>query len=226
MIDMDNKHIIIAGCGRVGRELARSIFKRGYTVTVVDPAPHAFDRLGYDFEGRTLQGDIFDQDVLKRTGIKDAFAFAAVTNSDSVNIVTARIARDIYHLPHVIARIYNPRCMPIYEKLGLQTVSSSSWGAQRIEQLILHPGLHSVYSAGNGEVQIYEIIISDEWHGHKLSELVPPKEAVTVAIARGGRASLPAPDTILQVHDVIQISATDEGAALLQQRRNLSKEEG
>ena len=164
--------------------------------------------------------------MLKRTGVKDAFAFAAVTNSDSVNIVTARIARDIYHLPHVIARIYNPRCMPIYEKLGLQTVSSSSWGAQRIEQLILHPGLHSVYSAGNGEVQIYEIIISDEWHGHKLSELVPPKEAITVAIARGGRASLPAPDTILQVHDVLQISATDEGAALLQQRRNLSKEEG
>lgn len=225
MIDMDKKHIIIAGCGRVGRELAKSIFTMGYAVTVVDSDSRTFDRLGYDFEGRTVQGDIFDQDVLKRTGIKDAFAFAAVTNSDSVNIVATRIARDVYHVPHAIARIYNPRSTPIYEKLGLQTVSSSSWGAQRIAQLIFHPGIHSVYSAGNGEVQIYEIIINDEWHGHKLAELVPSKEAITVAIGRGGRASLPTPDTILQVHDILQISATDEGAALLQRRLRLTEEE-
>lgn len=225
MIDMDKKHIIIAGCGRVGRELAKSIFQRGYSVTIVDSEPRAFDHLGHDLKVRTVQGDIFDQEVLKRTGVEDTYAFAAVTNSDSVNIVASRLARDIYNVPHVIARVYDPRYIQIYERLGLQTVASSTWGAQRIMQLILHPGLQSVYSAGNGEVQIYEIIISDEWHGHKLSELIPPKEAVTVALSRGGRASLPAADTILNARDILQISATAEGAALLQQFLHLSEEE-
>lgn len=222
---MFKKNIIIAGCGRVGRELAKSIFQRGYSVTIVDQNPRAFDHLGYDLQVRTVQGDVFEQDVLRRTGVKDTYAFAAVTNSDSVNIVASRIARDIYHVPHVVARVYDPRYIPIYERLGLQTVASSTWGAQRIMQLILHPGLQSVYSAGNGEVQLYEIIISDEWHGRKLSELVPPKEAVTVTIARAGHASLPAADTILQAHDIVQISATAEGAALLHQRLHPTEKE-
>ena len=225
MGNISRRQIVIVGCGRVGIELAKSIFRRGYSVTIVDSNPRAFDRLGSDFQRRTVQGDIFDQDVLKRTGIKDAYAFAAVTNSDSVNIIAAQVARDIYHVRHVIARIYNPRCGPIYEKLGLQTVSSSAWGAQRIMQLILHPGLQSVYSAGNGEVQLYEIAIDDKWHGHKLSELVPPKEAIAVAITRGGRALLPAPDHILEAYDILQISATVEGAVLLRQRLHLTEEE-
>lgn len=225
MKDLSNKSIIIAGCGRVGRELAKSILKSGYAVTIVDSNPRAFDHIGHDLNVRTVQGDIFEQDVLRRTGIKDTYAFAAVTNSDSVNIIASKIARDIYHVPHVIARIYSPRYIPIYERMGLQTVASSTWGAQRIMQLILHPGLQSVYSAGNGEVQIYEIIISNEWHGHKLSELVPPKEVIAVTLSRGGRATLPEQDTILQVHDILQISATADGAALLQQSLHLMEKE-
>jgi trk system potassium uptake protein TrkA len=128
------------------------------------------------------------------------------------------VARDIYHLGHVVARVYNPRRTPIYEKLGLQTIASSSWGAQRIEQLILHPGLQSVYSAGNGEVQIYEVSIPHEWEGRTVGDLVPAENALPVAIARGGRACLPDRTTILQAHDIVQVSATSEGAAVLRQR--------
>src|SRR5574341_883313 len=140
------QQIIVVGCGRVGRELALSVFRKGHSVAVVDVNPSAFDRLGSEFRGRTGQGDGFAEDVLKRAGIETADAVAAVTTSDSVNIVVARVARDLYHIPHGVARVYNPRRAPIYEKLGLQTIASSSWGAQRIEQLILHPGLQSVYS--------------------------------------------------------------------------------
>jgi len=212
------QQIIIVGCGRVGMELALSVWQKNHIVTVVDSNPRAFDRLGSEFRGRMVQGEAFDQEVLKRAGIETADAFAAVTASDSANIVAARVARDIYHVHHVVARVYNPLRTPVYEKLGLQTIISSSWGAQRIEQLILHPDLQSISSAGNGEVQIYEISVPKEWEGRKISDLVPPAAAIPVALARGGRASLPTPETTLQAHDLLQVSATTEGAALLRQR--------
>ncbi|MGH2522096.1 MAG: potassium channel family protein [Anaerolineales bacterium] len=218
MAHITQQPIIIVGCGRVGAELAASVARQNHAVTVIDTNPRAFDRLGPEFRGRTVEGDSLDQDVLKRAGIETAHGLAAVTTSDSVNIVVARVARDMYKVEHVIARVYNPHRTPIYEKLGLQTIASSSWGAQRIEQLLLHPGLQSVYSAGNGEVQLYEISVPEDWAGRKLSELVPREGAVPVALARGGRGSLPSGQTVLQAHDIIQVSATVEGAALLRAR--------
>lgn len=212
------QQIIIVGCGRVGVELAISLWEKNHTVTVVDSNPRAFDRLGSEFRGRTVQGEAFDQEVLKRASIETADAFAAVTASDSANIVAARVARDIYHVHHVVARVYNPRRTPVYEKLGLQTIISSSWGAQRIEQLILHPDLQSIASAGNGEVQTYEISVPAEWEGQKIRDLVPPQAAIPVALARGGRGSLPTPETILKAQDILQISATAEGMDALRSR--------
>ena len=220
----NQQNIVIVGCGRVGTELALSVFRKGHSVAVVDVNPRAFDRLGPDFRGRTVQGEGFNEDALKRAGIETADALAAVTSSDSVNIVVARVARDIYHVPHIVARVYNPRRAPIYEKLGLQTIASSSWGAQRIEQLILHPGLLSVYSAGNGEVQIYEISVPHEWEGRTVGDLVPAECALPVAIAHGGRACLPDRATVLQAHDILQVSATAEGAAVIRQRLHGSGE--
>jgi len=212
------QQIIIVGCGRVGVELALSLWQKNHTVTVVDSNPRAFDRLGPEFRGRTVQGEAFDQDVLKRAGIETADAFAAVTASDSANIVAARVARDIYHVHHVVARVYNPRRTPVYEKLGLQTIISSSWGAQRVEQLILHPDLQSIATAGNGEVQIYEISVPHTWDGRKINELIPSETVVPVALARGGRGSLPTRETVLQAQDLLQVSATAEGIAALRRQ--------
>ncbi len=216
----DHQHkdpIIIVGCGRVGIELAQSVASQGYPVAVMDSNPKAFDRLGPSFRGRMVQGDALDQDALKRAGIENAHGLAAVTASDSSNIVTARIARDIYHVDHVVARVYDPVRGPIYERLGLQTIASSSWGAKRIEQLLLHPGLQSVITAGNGEVQIFEIAVPEAWNGRRLGDVLPAGEALPVALARGGRGQLPALDTTLQTQDFLHVSATATGAASLRQ---------
>ncbi|MEP7356998.1 MAG: TrkA family potassium uptake protein [Anaerolineales bacterium] len=222
MTQNKREHIIIVGCGRVGMELALSVHRQGYSVAVMDANQKAFDRLGLDFAGRTVQGDALDRDSLKRAGIENAHGLAAVTSSDSANIITARVAGDVYMIHHVVARVYDPARGPIYEMLGLQTVASSSWGAQRMEQLLLHPGLQSVYSAGNGEVQIFEVIVPAAWNGKTLDELVPAGTAVAAAITRGGRGLLPAPGFVLQGDDVLQVSATAEGAASLRQRISVS----
>jgi len=213
------QNIVIVGCGRVGAELALSIYRQGHNVAIVDSNPQAFDRLGANFLGRTVQGEAIDRDVLKRADIEHADAFAAVTTSDSVNIVAARVAKDIFNVAHVVARVYNPRRAPIYEKLGIQTITSSSWGAKRMEQLMLHSGLQSVYTAGHGEVQIYEISVPHEWEGRTIGDLLSEEAHLrVVALARGGRGALPERATVLQAHDILQVSATDEGAALLRRR--------
>jgi trk system potassium uptake protein TrkA len=218
MAQSKNEQIIIVGCGRVGVELAQSVYRQGHNVAVMDYNARAFDRLGPEFRGRTVLGDALDYDALKRAGIETAHGLAAVTASDSANIVTGRIARDIFKVEHVVARVYDPVRAPIYEMLGLQTVASTSWGAQRIEQLLLHPGLQNLYVAGNGEVQIYEITVPDSWKDRRLSDLVPAGSALPAAVSRGGHALLPAGDFLLQPGDVLLVSATTEGASVLRGR--------
>jgi trk system potassium uptake protein TrkA len=209
--------IIIVGCGRVGVELALALHQN-HQVSVIDRNAASFDRLGLHFAGRTVQGHAMDRTALERAGIETANAVAAVTSSDNVNAIVARIAQDLYHVARVVARIYNPRRAPIYEKLDLQTVSSSTWGAHRIEQLLVHPGMQSVSSAGNGEVQVYEMTVPSEWNGCKVSDLVPMEHAIPVAIARNGKGILPRAEIILEPQDILQVSSTPEGVKILRER--------
>jgi trk system potassium uptake protein len=210
-------NIIIVGCGRVGVELTLSLHQN-HTVSVIDRDSNSFDRLGLHFSGRAVQGDAMDRTVLERSGIETADALAAVTSSDNVNAIVARVAREIYHVNRVVARIYNPRRAPIYEKLNLQTVSSSSWGAQRIGQLLIHPGMQSVSSAGNGEVQVYELTVPLEWNGRRVSDLVPMEHAIPVAMARNGKGILPRAEMVLELQDILQVSSTAEGVKILRER--------
>jgi trk system potassium uptake protein len=210
-------NIIIVGCGRVGAELALALHQN-HVVSIIDRNSRSFDRLGLHFSGRTIQGHGMDRTVLERAGIQETDALAAVTASDNVNAIVARVARDMYHVHRVVARVYNPRRAPIYEKLNLQTVSSSSWGARRIEQLLVHPGMQSISSAGNGEVQVYEMTIPSEWSGHLVSELVPMEHSLPVALTRNGKGILPHSETRLEPQDILQVSSTAEGVRILRER--------
>lgn len=217
MTSSTDQHIIIVGCGRVGAELALALCAKRHRVTVLDANQDSFDRLGSEFTGRTVQGDGMDQTALKRAGIGEAHALAATTSSDSINIVVARMAQEIFKLEHVVARVYNPRRAPIYEKLGIRTIASSSWAAQRIEDILLHPGMRSVHSAGSGEVQVYEICVPAHWVGHKVGEMLPP-DVLPVALERNGQGVLPAADMVIQDNDVILISARDKATIALRER--------
>lgn len=210
-------NIVIVGCGRVGVELALALHQK-HAISVIDREPRSFDRLGMHFNGRTIQGDGLDRTALERAGIEQAGALAAVTSSDNVNTITARIARDIFHVRRVVARLYSPRRATIYERFNLPTVSSSSWGAQRIEQLLVHPGMQSLSTAGSGEVQIYELTIPEEWEGRKISELVPMEYAIPVALERNGKGILPRGDLSLARHDILQVSSISEGVSILRER--------
>lgn len=199
--------ILVIGCGRVGAELAMALFRRGVNVTVVDPQPKAFERLDPDFKGRTVAGSGYDRDVLRRAGIESATGVAAVTSSDNTNFIAARVARDVFHVPHVVARVYNPHHALMYERMGLQTVASSSWGAQRIEHLLTHPGLVSLSTVGNGEVTIVEVRVPQAWAGRTIRDVTLAQQAEPVALVRGGVASIPASESTLAADDLLVFSA-------------------
>ena len=157
-------NFIVLGCGRVGAELCYRLFKSGHQVVVVDSNREAFNRLHADFRGRTLEGEGLAESVLERAGIREADGLAAVTNSDTLNAVASHIARAFYSVPNVVARNYDPNLRSIIEAFGLQTVGSTYWGAQRVEELLMNPLQKVVYSAGNGEVEVYEVLIPEEWN--------------------------------------------------------------
>jgi len=211
-------NIIVVGCGRVGSELAYRLFRRGHQVTVVDGTAASFHSLPGDFRGRMVEGDVLNQDVLRRAGIKQADALAAVTNNDSLNAVVAHMARTVYGMTNIVVRNYDPRRRPLHETFGLQVISSTSWGAQRMEELLYQREIHSVFSAGNGEVEVYELAIPRAWQGRALRELLPAEGCVAVALARAGRASLPNGETRLEACDVLNVSGTLEGIEALRKR--------
>jgi len=216
--------VIVVGCGRVGAALAYQLYKKGHQVTVIDQGDTAFDNLPPDFHGRTVEGEVLAQEVLRRAGIEQADSLTAVTNSDSVNAVIAHVARTVYHVPNVVARNYEPRWRPLQEAFGLQVVSSASWGVQRIETLLCSPSMRTVFAAGNAEVEIYELVIPEAWQGRSLQELLPQGQCLAVALTRAGRAMLPSFDLRLEPGDVVYLSATPEGIESIRRQLDLCEE--
>ena len=212
-------NFIVLGCGRVGAELCYRLFKSGHQVVVVDSNKQAFNRLHPDFRGRTLEGEGLAESVLERAGIREADGLATVTNSDTLNAVAAHIARSFYDVPNVVARNYDPNLRSIIEAFGLQTVGSTYWGAQRVEELLMNPLQKVVYSAGNGEVEVYEVLIPEEWNNRTLGELLNQIKGVyPVALSRAGRSFLPEADTMLHEGDLLNVSSTFEGMGALTSR--------
>lgn len=124
--------IVILGCGRVGANLASMMGKAGYTVSIIDQSSDAFQRLGPDFQGSTFIGNGVDEDVLMRAGIREADAFAAVTNGDNRNIMASQIAKEIFKVKKVVCRIYDPIREETYRELGLETFCPTLVGSQHI----------------------------------------------------------------------------------------------
>jgi len=207
--------ILIIGCGRVGAGLAQTILLRGHSVIVVDKDPLAFERLGDGFKGRTVTGVGFDRDVLLKAGIERADGLAAVTASDETNVLIGRIAQQIFRVPRVIARLYDVRQAEIYRRLGLPIIAPTSWGINRIADMLLYSPLDAVYSLGAGEVDLVEIQAPQTLVGRPARDLTLPGEVHVVAITRDGKTFLPTPGATLQERDVLHLATLTTSASRL-----------
>ena len=197
--------IIIIGCGRMGAGLANSLSGRGHDVTVLDHDPTSFQRLGSSFRGNTVRGGGFDRVALVQAGIERADGLAAVTGSDEVNAVAARLARQMFHVPKVVARIYDQRKAETYQRLGLQNISPVTWGINRVIDLLCFSRMEAVFSLGSGEVDIVEVEVPHLLAGRTVSELSVIGEISVVAVTRHGRTFLPTQGTEFHKGDLLHI---------------------
>jgi len=209
---------IVVGAGRLGAELAYRLSKQGHDVVVIDLMDVNMDNLPADYRGRTLTADPMNREVLRQAGIEGVDGVAVVSNNDSVNAVVGHLARTLYHVPNVVVRNYDPRWRPVLEAFGLQIISPSSWGAQRIEELLYQSTLRAVFSAGNGEVEIYEFIVPPMWRGRPVNELFSEGLCRVMALTRAGKAFMPDGSFAMETGDIVHISSTAEGVEELRRR--------
>lgn len=211
--------ILVIGCGQMGAGLAQMLSLRGHAVTVIDKDNGAFERLGVAFKGRTLVGVGFDRTVLEEAGITRVDGLAAVTNSDEANIVIARLAREFFRVPRVVARVVEPRKAEIYRRLGLQTISTTLWGVNRIANLLTYTDLDAVFDLGS-EVELVEAEVTPVLAGRTVYNLTIPGELHVVSISRGGKTFLPTSGSAFQTGDrvycAVLAGSADRLKALIQ----------
>jgi trk system potassium uptake protein TrkA len=202
-------HVIVVGCGRVGSGLAVSLTAEGHTVAVIDKNARAFRRLE-DWTGQCLVGSGFDRDDLEKAGALHADALAAVTSGDNTNILTVRIARETYSIPHVVARIYDPRRAEIYQRLGIPTVATVTWTIDQVRRRLLSDQDVREWSDASGRVALVERSLPDSWAGRPLSELEHPGRLSIVAVTRAGEPRLDAHELTGQEGDVLHLAVLDD----------------
>ena len=199
-------HVVIAGCGRVGSELATNLERLGHSVAVIDKTPKAFERLKADFNGRKVVGFAFDREILEEAGIKDAQAFASVTSGDNSNILSARVTKEHYRVPQVVARIYDPRRAQIYQRLGIQTVATVRWTTDQILRSLFPDEIPVEYTVDNGEVVITSVPAPSELIGKNVVDVDRDGRRKVVAVSRFGVPRVPDARLTVQEGDILHVS--------------------
>jgi trk system potassium uptake protein TrkA len=209
-------HVVIMGCGRLGSTLAANLESRGHSVAVIDQNSDAFRRLGSEFGGITVTGVGFDRDVLRAAGIERADAFAAVSSGDNSNIISARLARETFGVSRVVARIYDARRAQVYERLGIPTVATIRWAADRMVRHLVPEGTVEVFRDPTSVVSIVEAPMHRDWVGSTLKSLEDATGARVAYLMRFGMGTLGTPSTVIQDGDQIFMLVTDDtvGAVL------------
>ena len=203
-------YIVIMGCGRVGSTLAVSLEARGHSVAVIDQNPDAFRRLGADFSGITVTGIGFDRGVLIEAGIERADAFAAVSSGDNSNIISARVARETFGVQRVVARIYDSKRAEVYERLGIPTVATVRWTADRILRHLVPEGHTELWRDPTSTVSLVEVPVHPDWAGHRIQSLEEATGARVAFLMRFGIGTLPTASTTVQDGDQIFMMLTDD----------------
>jgi len=206
-------YIIIAGCGRVGAELAKLLSGEGHDVVVIDKSQESFSRLGDTFNGLTMVGNGFDLALLKQVGIEKADAFCAVTNGDNTNLISAQVAKKIFRVPKVFARVYDPQRAHIYAALGLDIISGTMLFSSMLRDKIIESRFSS-YLIESKDLGVIEIEVKNDLVGKTIQDINIPGEFIVTAIKRMQGVIIPEPKTVLKNKDtlmgVVKVSSLRE----------------
>lgn len=194
-------HFIVMGCGRVGALLATQLDSDGHSVAVIDADPKAFRRLPSDFSGRKVTGQGMDRDILRKAGIKEAYAFAAVSNGDNSNIIAARVARETFGVERVVARIYDPTRAFVYERLGIPTVATVRRTSEAVLRWMMPRDAHVAWSHPAGNVSLVAVMPVPSWYGLAFTTVEALAGSRIAFVSRLGALQVATPDLVIQEDD-------------------------
>ena len=211
--------VIVIGCDLLGAELSYRLCLHGHEVIVIDMHRSSFVNLHREFRGRTHEGDPLSQEVLLRSGIEEADALIALTEIEAANYIVGYAAKEIFHVPQVIVRSFDPGSKAICELMGLQAVSSAIWGAEQLEEMLSHKDLKPVFTIAGGEVEIYTITIPPSWENRTLGELILENNGQrAISLTRSGDSFIPTSRQVLKEDDILYIAANHIGIEELRQK--------
>jgi len=210
-------YVIIVGCGRVGSELAKLLSSEGHNVVVIDRMSESFDRLGSAFNGLTLTGNGFNLGLLKQAGIEKADAFCAVTNGDNTNLICAQVAKKIFKVPKVFARVYDPQRAHIFAALGLDIISGTVLFAAMLRDKVIESRFSS-YLIESKDLGVIEIEVKTSLAGKSVQDINLPGEFLVVAIRRMDGVILPEPTSVLKSKDILMAAVKVESLKKIKEK--------
>jgi trk/ktr system potassium uptake protein len=200
-------YIMIAGGGKVGANLMRSLLRSGNEVTLIEQRPYRFDKLEAEFEHQVIRGDATETFVLERAGIKrPPDLLVAATGDDEDNIVICQLAREKYGVVKVIARINDPRNQSYFDLLGISpTVSATGSIMALIEHEVPEHGLIHLLELRKENLEIVEVSIDKHANckGKRVRALKLPEGARLISVVRDGKAEIPDDETQLEAGDQV-----------------------
>ena len=199
-------NIIIIGCGKVGAKFAQVLSEEGHDIVIVDNDKNAFKLLKPNFNGITVTGVPIDQDVLKHAGIETVDALAAVTPDDNVNIMVCQVAREIFKVPRVIARIYNPEREHVFHQFGLDTICPTNLTVDIIRSKILDEAGLSRHSICGESFAFRTKSVGREEEGRRLGAIQLKGASSIFGIQRKGAFLFPNPGIKLEKGDILVIA--------------------
>ena len=209
-------HIVIVGCGTLGSQLAETLTRKGISIAIIDPDPMTFRRLRPRFPGKKIEGLGFDRATLIEAGVMRADALATVTSDDNVNFLVASLAREEFAIPKVVARIIDPIRAEIYQRLGVPVIAPTTWGAMRVNELLIEGRVDTLLTAGNGEVKVVEFQAPHRLIGRMIKDLQAPGEIGVICLIRQGKALVPLMGTTFEENDLIQAFVAEHSMSKLE----------
>src|SRR5215470_6619910 len=188
-------YVLIAGGGKVGSNVMRTLLRAGHEVTLIEQRPFRFDRLEAEFEHQVVRGDATELFVLERAGIKrPPDLLVAATGDDEDNIVICQLARERYGVAKVIARINDPRNQPYFDLLGISpTVSATGAIMALVEHEVPEHGLIHLLELRRENLEIVELTIGDDaaCAGKMIKQVALPEGSRLISVVRHGKAEVP-----------------------------------
>jgi trk system potassium uptake protein TrkA len=199
-------YIIVIGCGKVGSGFAEAMSQEGHDVVIVDNDAFQLEKMSPDFNGLKVTGVPIDQDVLKRAGIERADALAAVTPDDNINIMACQIAKELYKVKRVIARIYNPARESVFHQFGLDTICPTNISVDVIRSIILGDRILDRYTLGSNTLAFHHRSVTNE-AGRRVRDLPVRRNEMLFGILRMNGFQFAVPDLQIESGDTLVVSA-------------------